>query len=46
MNGPPWTSADWMNPDAQLAWENGSDGVNQYEYVDDQLDRDDLERGP
>lgn len=29
----PWASADWMNPDAQLAWENGSDGVNQFHKV-------------
>jgi 2'-5' RNA ligase len=29
----PWTSQDWMNPDAQLAWENGSDGVHQYHKV-------------
>lgn len=28
-----WGSADWMNPDAQLAWENGSDGVDHYARV-------------
>ena len=25
-----YEASDWMNPDAQLAWENGSDGVDQY----------------
>lgn len=30
---PRYTSSDWMNPDAQLAWENGSDGADLYHKV-------------